>query len=65
MSAHITIDEMIDFLDTKELDAGFLGRAARINAHLLNCEECKSKFMILQTAEELFFKFKNYVPAPR
>jgi hypothetical protein len=44
MSKHIDFDEFVDFFNCRELTETSVSLAQKINAHILQCEECKRMY---------------------
>lgn len=52
MSRHITFDEMVDLIYSENLDAQSNNLAAKINSHIMNCEDCYEQYSVLLTLRE-------------
>ena len=44
---HLTVDEMIDFVSIKKIDASSLALASRVNTHIRECDRCLSRVRAL------------------
>ena len=52
MNTHLTLDEMVAFLDTSKIDDDTKKQAFRINEHLNSCTECYHIYKSLVELEE-------------
>ena len=52
MSEHIALEELFAFAYDKSMGPEAMARAARINAHLLVCPDCRSTFQALLDLRE-------------
>ena len=52
MSAHLTFEEMVSFLNLKNISEETRGFAFRINMHLMRCCECYSCYRVLLDLNE-------------
>ena len=53
---HLTVDEMISFVSINKLDDGSLELAAKVNAHIWECEECRNRVDAFQTVYDEFVR---------
>ena len=56
---HLSVEEMIDFVSFDKLNSESLEFAAKINAHIFNCDECRKKIEAFQTLDDQFEKMEN------
>ena len=45
---HLTVDEMIDFVSFNKMDNESLALAAKVNAHIFECNACRKKVEAFQ-----------------
>lgn len=57
MTAHPRFEEIAEFVSAKKIDAEYFRTAARINAHICACPECKTIYDTLLTAQERAERF--------
>ena len=60
--AHISAEEMITFFSANRVDPDYIRLLARINAHILECEECRKEYNALHDADEALDKIASCVP---
>jgi predicted anti-sigma-YlaC factor YlaD len=53
-SKHLTFDEMIGFLEIREINKETMKMAYRVNEHIHNCDEC---YKVYRALYKLFEKF--------
>ena len=53
---HLTVDEMIDFVSFNKLDNESLALAAKVNAHIFECADCRKKISAFQTVYDELIK---------
>ena len=64
---HLTVDEIIDFVSSSELNDEVVALSTRVNGHIRNCDKCLKLVNAFQTVYDEFVTmsttddFKNYL----
>ena len=53
---HLTVEEMIDFVSINKLDEKSVSLAAKVNAHMMQCSECRKTVAAYQTVYDEFVR---------
>lgn len=65
MNEHITFDEMAEFITATGITPEYMKLAARVNSHLVKCEDCRETYETLLKANDAFDEAISYVPVSR
>lgn len=49
---HLTADEIIDFVTMESITQASIERAARVNCHIMQCDECRKKVEAFQAVND-------------
>lgn len=52
MTAHPNFEDMAEFVFARNIDSTYFQRAARLNAHISQCAQCRDIYEQLLTARE-------------
>lgn len=59
---HVSIDDMMDFFSINKVSPETIRFMARINSHIMKCEECRKQYDALRDANETLDKIVSYIP---
>lgn len=49
---HLTADEIIDFVTMESITQASIEHAARVNCHIMQCDECRKKVEAFQAVND-------------
>ena len=49
---HLTVEELIDFVSARQLDADYLSLAARVTEHVRRCDSCLGRLNAFQLVSD-------------
>lgn len=52
MTIHLSFEEMTEFVFAENIDRAYFRQAARINAHISQCEQCREIYEAVLCAKE-------------
>lgn len=59
---HLTVNEIIDFVSINELNEKSINLAAKVNAHILKCDDCLEKVKAFQLLNDEFSNLRKEEP---
>ena len=56
---HLTVDEIIDFVSFDAVNEKTLSLASTVNAHIVECDDCRKKVEAFQTVFDEFVRLER------